>query len=230
MILRQLFDGESFTFTYLLADEHTMRAALIDPVKEQVERDLGLVNELGLELRYVLETHVHADHVTGAGVIAERTGALTAASELGASCAKLHLKDGDRICLGSLELRALATPGHTRDSMSFYTPGQIFTGDALFVRGTGRTDFQNGDSGALYDSITQKLFTLPDDTLVWPGHDYRGYSVSTIGEERHLNPRLAGRTREEFQQIMHALKLEPPKKMQVAVNANLACGQLAHLS
>jgi sulfur dioxygenase len=225
MIVRQLFDAESFTFTYLLADERTGHAALIDPVDEQIERDLRLVKDLDLELRYVLETHVHADHVTSAGLVAERTGAVTAASELGASCAKLHLKDGDELSLGDIELRALATPGHTRDSMSFYTPGHVFTGDALFVRGTGRTDFQNGDAGALYDSISQKLFTLPEQTLVWPGHDYRGHTVSTIGEERRLNPRLAGKTRAEFEQIMRELKLSPPKKIQVAVPANLACGR-----
>jgi len=163
--------------------------------------------------------------VTGAGALREHAGAVTAASELGASCANGHLRDGDAITIGDVTLRALATPGHTRDSMSFTTPGHVFTGDALFVRGTGRTDFQNGDSGALYDSITQKLFALPDETLVWPGHDYHGHAVSSIGEERRLNPRVAGKTREEFMQIMGELELAPPKKIQIAVPANLACGR-----
>lgn len=225
MLLRQLFDQESYTFTYLLGDEESRQAVLIDPVREQLERDLRLIDDLGLTLRFVLETHVHADHVTSAGTLAERTGAITGASELGAACAGLHLRDGDRVWFGQSSLRVLATPGHTRDSLSFYTPGHVFTGDALFVRGTGRTDFQSGDAGALYDSITKKLFTLPDDTLVWPGHDYRGHSVSTVGEERRLNPRLAGKSREEFSAIMQGLHLAPPKKIQVAVPANLACGR-----
>ena len=225
MFLRQLFDQETSTFTYLLADRRTGRALLIDPVREQLERDLRLIGELDLELYYVLETHVHADHVTSAGIIAERTGAATAASELGAACAMRHLRDGELIWIGDIAVRVLATPGHTRDSLSFYTAGHVFTGDALFVRGTGRTDFQNGDAGELYDSITQKLFKLPDETLVWPGHDYRGHGVSTIGEERRLNPRLAGKSREEFCGIMRELRLDAPRKIQIAVPANLACGR-----
>ncbi len=226
MLLRQLFDQETFTFTYLVADQKTGRALLIDPVREQLERDLGLISELDLKLDYVLETHVHADHVTSAAIIAERTGAITAASELGASCATQHLKDGYLVLIGEIAVRAIATPGHTRDSMSFHTAGHVFTGDALFVRGTGRTDFQNGDPGELYDSITQKLFRLSDETQVWPGHDYRGHTVSTIGEERRLNPRLAGKSRDEFCTIMRELKLAAPKKIQIAVPANLACGRV----
>jgi sulfur dioxygenase len=225
MLLRQLFDQETFTFTYLVADPKTGRALLIDPVREQLERDLRLLRELELKLDYVLETHVHADHVTSAATIAELTGATTAASELGAACAMQHLKDGDLIVIGEIALRAFATPGHTRDSMSFYTAGHVFTGDALFIRGTGRTDFQSGDSGELYDSITHKLFRLPDETWVWPGHDYHGHSLSTIGEERRLNPRLAGKSRDEFCALMRELKLAAPKKIQIAVPANLACGR-----
>jgi sulfur dioxygenase len=226
MLIRQLFDRETSTYTYLVADETTREAVLIDPVREQIGRDLRLVDELGLRLRFVLETHVHADHVTSASEIAERTGARTAASSLGARCAHIHLQDGDVLQLGALELRAVATPGHTRDSMSFVIGDHVFTGDALLVRGTGRTDFQSGDAGALYDSITGKLFTLPDATTVWPGHDYRGHAASTIGEEKRHNPRLAGKTRAQTIAILQALKLDPPKHIAQAVPANLACGRI----
>lgn len=225
MQVRQLFDQETYTFTYLLVDEATGEAALVDSVREHVERDLALVRELGAKLRYVLETHVHADHVTGAGLIAERTGAVTAGSELGAPCIERHLRDGDELTLGNAVIAVIGTPGHTHDSLSFYVEGHLFTGDALFVRGTGRTDFQNGDAGTLYDSITRRLFVLPDETKVWPGHDYRGHAVSSLGEERRYNPRLAGKSREEFIALMSELKLAPPKKLEVAVPANLACGR-----
>jgi glyoxylase-like metal-dependent hydrolase (beta-lactamase superfamily II) len=224
MLIRQLFDRQSYSFTYLLIDQPTRRAALIDPVREQLERDATLVRELDVELRFILETHVHADHVTSAAALAERTGAVTCASELGAACARRHLRDGDTLMLGGTVIRALATPGHTSDSLSFHVQGHLFTGDALLVRGTGRTDFQNGDAASLYESITTRLFVLSDDTLVWPGHDYRGHAVSSIGEERRFNPRIAGKTREEFAAIMRELKLEPPRLLGVAVPANLGCG------
>lgn len=227
MQVRQLFDQETFTFSYLLIDEASRRALIIDPVREQLERDARLLTELGIGLEYVLETHVHADHVTSAAALAERTGAVTAASRLGASCAMRHLREGDVIRFGDAALHVLETPGHTRDSLSFYAGGHVFTGDALFVRGTGRTDFQNGDASALYDSINLKLFALPDETVVWPGHDYNGHAASTIGEERRHNPRLAGKTREEFATIMRELRLAPPKRIHVAVPANLACGREA---
>src|SRR5450432_1235733 len=191
MLIRQLFDQESCTFTYLLIDEPTRQAALIDPVREQLERDLTLIHELNAELRYVLETHVHADHVTSAAALAQRTGAVTCASELGAACAERLLRDEDTLVLGTTVIRTLATPGHTRDSISFDVRDHLFTGDALFVRGTGRTDLQNGDPLSLYESITNKLFALPDETLVWPGHDYRGHALSSVGEERRYNPRVA---------------------------------------
>jgi glyoxylase-like metal-dependent hydrolase (beta-lactamase superfamily II) len=229
MLVRQLFDQASCSFTYLLIDEPSRHAALIDPVSEHIERDLALVRQLGAKLRYVLETHTHADHITSAAELAERTGAVTCASALGAACAERHLNDGDVLALGAASLRVLATPGHTGDSLSFYAEPHVFTGDALFVRGTGRTDFQNGSATSLYESITRKLFELPDETLVFPGHDYRGHAVSSIGEERRYNPRIAGKSREEFVAIMRDLKLAPPKLLSVAVAANLDCGRRAGL-
>lgn len=223
-MLRQLFDQETWTFTYLVADEQSRKAVLIDPVKGQVERDLRLIEELGLELVYVLDTHVHADHVTGAGTIAARTGARSVQGLAGAECANIHVEHADVLEAGGLRIEVIATPGHTDDSLSFRIGDMVFTGDALFVRGCGRTDFQNGDAGQLYDSITHRLFTLPDHVVVYPGHDYRGMSQSTIGEEKAHNPRVAGKTREEFIHIMNNLNLANPKYIDVAVPANRACG------
>ena len=225
VVFRQLLDAESSTYTYLIADRATGAAALIDPVREHVERDLRLIAELGLTLTHVLDTHVHADHVTGAGELRTRTGARTHASAIGAPCVDVALHDGDVIELGAVRLTARATPGHTDDGMCFVGAGVVFTGDTLLIRGCGRADFQNGDAGALYDHITGVLFTLPDDTLVYPGHDYRGHTVSTIGEERRHNPRLAGKRRDEFVALMSTLGLPPPRKLAEAVPANRACGQ-----
>lgn len=226
MILRQLFDAESSTYTYLVADAETREAALVDPVKEHVERDLKLLGELGLRLTYVLETHVHADHVTAASLLRDRTGAKTVASGKGAPCVDVHVGDRDQVRVGSVTLTALATPGHTDDGVSWLAEGHVLTGDTLLIRGCGRTDFQNGDAGQLWDSITKVLFALPDETVVLPGHDYKGLTRSTIGEEKKHNPRVAGRTREEFVALMGSLGLPPPKKLDVAVPANRACGRL----
>ncbi len=226
MIFRQLFDKESSTYTYLLGCPETRLALLIDPVKEHVERDLALVKELDLKLALVLETHVHADHVTGAGELRARTGARTRASASGAACIDEPLQPGERIALGSLVITTLATPGHTDDSLSFLVGDRVFTGDALMIRSAGRTDFQNGDAGQLYDSITQTLFALPDDTWVYPAHDYRGHLVSTIGEEKRWNPRLVGKQRDEFIALMGSLNLPKPKLIDIAVPANRACGDL----
>ncbi|MCP3166103.1 MBL fold metallo-hydrolase [Myxococcus qinghaiensis] len=224
MLFRQLFDAESSTYTYLLADLATREAVLIDPVLEQAERDLGLIEELGLKLTVVLETHVHADHITSAGLLRERTGARVMASARGAPCVDRTLVHGDRVRVGGLELSVLETPGHTDDSLCFLCDGRLFTGDTLLVRGTGRTDFQNGDPGQLYDSITRELFTLPDATELYPGHDYAGFTISSVGEEKRHNPRLAGRSREDFIRFMNERQIPPPRKLDVAVPANRACG------
>jgi sulfur dioxygenase len=224
MLTRQLFDPESSTYTYLIADPAAGVAALIDPVLEQVDRDLALVRELGLTLTHVLDTHVHADHVTAAGRLRERTGARTCASAAGAPCVDVRLADGDVIRIGDVAITALATPGHTDDGLSYRIPGAVFTGDTLLIRGCGRADFQNGDAAQLHDSITRTLFALPDETIVYPGHDYRGHTTSTIGEEKRWNPRVVGRDRAQFVALMAGLGLPPPKKLAVAVPANRACG------
>jgi len=232
MLFRQLFDRETSTYTYLIADEAAQLAALVDPVLEQVERDLKLLNELGLSLRYCLETHIHADHVTGTGKLRELTGCQgLVPAKAQAACADRYLQDGETLQLGAIAIEAIYTPGHTDCHMTYLVNStHLLTGDALFVRGCGRTDFQSGDPGALYDAITQRLFSLPDATLVYPGHDYRGHTVSTIGEEKRLNPRLAGRSRAEFIELMNSLNLPDPKKIAEAVPANQQCGQVAAIA
>jgi sulfur dioxygenase len=229
MLFRQLFDAETSTYSYLLADEDTRQAVLIDPVVEQVERDLRLVAELRLVLVHTLETHVHADHVTGASAIRERLGTRSVvAAEGGASCGDVHVRDGDRVGFGRYALLVRTTPGHTDGCLSFVLeggPAMVFTGDALLVRGCGRTDFQQGDPHVLWRSVHDKLFSLPPATLVWPGHDYKGHTVSTVAEEREHNPRLGGdKTEAEFVAIMQGLRLSLPKNIDVAVPANLNCG------
>jgi sulfur dioxygenase len=228
MLFRQLFDQETSTYTYLLADSQTQEAILVDPVLEQVERDLQLLRELGLSLRYCLETHIHADHITGTAKLREMTGCLGIVPErASASCADRYIKDGEILQLASITIQAIATPGHTDSHMAYLVnQDRVLTGDALFIRGCGRTDFQSGDAGTLFDSVTQRVFTLADDTLVYPGHDYRGHTVSTIGEEKRWNPRFLGRDRQNFIEFMESLDLPEPQKMMEAVPANERCGNL----
>ncbi len=228
MLFRQLYDSESSTYTYLLADLALKEAILVDPVLEQVERDWQLLKELDLSLRYCLETHIHADHITGTGKLRELTGCSGIVPENAqADCADRHIQDEEDLELGSIVIEAIATPGHTDSHMAYLVNGErVLTGDVLFIRGCGRTDFQNGDAGTLYDSVTKKLFTLPDATLVYPAHDYRGQTVSTIGEEKSWNPRFVGRDRSNFIQLMNNLNLPDPKKMMEAIPANKSCGEV----
>jgi len=226
MEVRQLFDAETSTYTYLVWDTETREAALIDSVDTQLERDLQLINELGLDLKYTLETHIHADHITASGKIREKLGSKAVVHRnSGSDCADILVVDGDSIELGNQQIHILETPGHTDTCISYSIDGVVFTGDALLIRGCGRTDFQAGDAGQLYDSIHNKLFSLPDDTIVYPAHDYRGFCCSTIGEEKSHNPRLGNnRPKQEFVNLMNALVLDPPKKIAEAVPGNLECG------
>jgi len=225
----QLFDQESSTFTYVLADPATRDAVMIDAVDTQFPEYSKLINRAHLTIKYVIETHTHADHVTGAGALREATGAKAATPlPCGVVPADLQLEDGAELRFGHEVLVAIATPGHTAGSMSYAWRDKVFTGDSLLIGGCGRTDFQGGDAGTLYDSITQRLFALPDETLVYPGHDYKGRTSSTIGAEKAGNPRLAGRTRDEFIALMGALNLPPPKKIDVAVPANRMLGLDVH--
>jgi len=221
----QLFDATSSTFTYVLVDANTGDAVIIDPVDSHLDAYLRLLEREGLTLRYTLETHAHADHVTSAGLLCQRTGAKSAAPvQCGIVPAELQLDDGAEIRFGGETIRALHTPGHTAGSMTYRWRDCAFTGDALLIGGCGRTDFQSGDAGTLYDSVTTRLFTLPDATRVYPAHDYRGRTESTIGEEKRSNPRFVGKTREEFIALMNALDLPKPRMMDVAVPANRRLG------
>jgi glyoxylase-like metal-dependent hydrolase (beta-lactamase superfamily II) len=225
MLFRQLFERESSTYTYLLAGRTGGEALLIDPVKEELPKYLKLIEELELRLVFAIDTHVHADHVTALGDLRERTTCVTLMGEQSrATCVSRGLADGELVRIDGVELRAVYTPGHTDDSYSFVMPDRVFTGDTLLIRGTGRTDFQNGDAVAQYHSLRERLLTLPDETLVYPAHDYKGWTVSTIAEEKAHNPRLQVRSEAEYVELMRNLKLPNPKLMDVAVPANLACG------
>jgi glyoxylase-like metal-dependent hydrolase (beta-lactamase superfamily II) len=230
VIFRQLLDPETSTWTYIVADKATREAALIDGVLELAERDAELVLQLGLRLVWLIETHIHADHVTSAGLLRERTGAKVACgAATGVTSADLLVGEGDTLGVGSLVFEARATPGHTAGCTTWvlHDHGMAFTGDALLVRGCGRTDFQQGDARRLYRSVHNRIFVLPDDTLLYPGHDYKGRTVTSVGEEKAWNPRLGGgRTEDEFVAIMAAMKLSPPQRIAVAVPANLALGRV----
>lgn len=225
MIFRQLFDSVSSTYTYLLASRAGGEALIIDPVLDKVERYLTLLKELDLKLIKALDTHVHADHITGLGELRDRTRCVTVmGAESDVDVVSMRVADGDKIEIEGVSLTALHTPGHTLDSYCFLMEDRIFTGDTLFIRGTGRTDFQLGDAGAQYDSLFNKVLTLPDDTLVYPGHDYKGDTVSTIGEEKAHNPRLQVQSKTQYIEMMNSLNLPNPAMMDVAVPANLHIG------
>lgn len=228
MIFRQLLDYETCTFSYLIADSETREAVLVDSVVEQVDRDLRLIEELGLKLVYTIETHIHADHITGASKLKEITGCQSIVPEnANAQCADRFIQHNEIIQLNNLNIKALRTLGHTDSHMAYLINNCcVLTGDSLFIRGCGRTDFQAGDAGAMYDDIYSNLFSLDDDVKVYPGHDYKGETVSTIEEEKKFNKRLVGRSREEFIELMNNLNLPNPKKIMEAVPANEICGRI----
>lgn len=234
LLFRQTFEKESSTYTYLLADvNHPDKPALlIDPVDKTVDRDLNVIKELGLKLVYAMNTHVHADHVTGTGLIKSKVpGVKSIISKASGSKADLHVEHGDKVSFGDLFLEVRATPGHTLGCVTYVSgegpdqpqPRMAFTGDALLIRGCGRTDFQGGSSSQLYKSVHSQIFTLPKDTLIYPAHDYKGFTVSTVGEEIQYNPRLT-KDEETFKSIMENLNLSYPKMIDIAVPANLVCG------
>uniref|UniRef100_A0A1A8SJ34 Persulfide dioxygenase ETHE1, mitochondrial n=1 Tax=Nothobranchius rachovii TaxID=451742 RepID=A0A1A8SJ34_9TELE len=226
LLFRQLFEEESCTYTYLLADTETREAIIIDPVLETIDRDLRLIQELDLKLIVAVNTHCHADHITSSGLMKKRlVGLKSAISKFSGASADIQLAEGDKIKFGKHYLTVNNTPGHTDGctTLVFGDQSMAFTGDSLLIRGCGRTDFQQGCADRLYESIHTKIFTLPDECLVYPAHDYLGQTVSTVGEERRFNPRLT-KTKEEFVKIMNNLNLPKPKKIDISVPANLVCG------
>ena len=230
MLFLQFFDATSSTYTYLLASGKGREGLIIDPVKEQANQYLTAIEQLDLKLVRAIDTHTHADHVTALGDLREATGCMTLMGEFTqAECVSAHVSEDDIVDVDGIKLRAIYTPGHTNESFSFLLdpdkPKGVFTGDVLLIRGTGRTDFQGGDPHRSWDSIVNKLFFLPEDTLLWPAHDYKGWTASSIGEEKAHNPRLAGKTEAEYVEIMRNLHLPDPKLMDVAIPANLACGR-----
>ena len=225
MIFRQLYDDTSSTYSYLIASRQGGEALLVDPVLEHTDRYIQLAGELDLSLVLAVDTHIHADHITGLGQLREQTGCITAMGEMTqAECLTTRFGDGEKLDLDGVDIRAVYTPGHTDDSYSFVLPDRVLTGDTLLIRGTGRTDFQNGDAGAQYDSLFGRLLKLPEPTLVYPAHDYSGMTVSTIGEEKRHNPRLQVADRAAYIALMDGLVLSDPKMMDVAVPANRQCG------
>ncbi|WP_133129334.1 MBL fold metallo-hydrolase [Legionella yabuuchiae] len=225
MLFRQLFDHDSFTYTYLIARNLGSDAVIIDPVKSKIDQYLNLIKQLGLNLVAALDTHLHADHITALGTLNRVLGCESMMGEQSqASGVTKRFHDHELLRFDGFELQVLYTPGHTDDSYCFLMNDRVFTGDTLFIRGTGRTDFQHGDSSQQYSSIHERLFSLPDETLVYPGHDYNGMTVSTIGEEKLFNPRLKGISREQYVTLMAGLNLPNPKLMHIAVPANQNCG------
>jgi glyoxylase-like metal-dependent hydrolase (beta-lactamase superfamily II) len=230
MIFRQFFDAISSTYTYLLASRAGGEALLIDPVKERVADYMTVLQQLDVKLIQAIDTHIHADHITALGDLRDLTACVTVMGEFSkATCVSRQVTDGEKLNVDGIELQSLYTPGHTNESFSFILhpdrPKAVFTGDVLLIRGTGRTDFQGGDAERSWDSIVNKLFSLPEATIVYPAHDYKGWTSSSIAEEKRFNPRLAGKTKDEYVSIMQSLNLPNPKMMDVAVPANMACGQ-----
>lgn len=225
MLFRQLFDSTSCTYTYLIASGYGREAVLIDPVRDQMNVYQRLLQELRLKLVVVIDTHTHADHVTASGALQQAFNcSIAMGDQAPAECISLRIKEDEKITLDGIVLQALYTPGHTNDSYSFVMNDRVFTGDTLLIRATGRTDFQHGNAYEQYDSLFNKLLTLPEKTFVYPAHDYSGATVSTIGEEKQYNPRLQVSSAQEYATIMSELKLAKPKMMDVAVPANLKCG------
>lgn len=235
MIFRQVIDHTSSTYTYIMASGHGREGLIIDPVRELASTYLTIIEQLGLKLVRAIDTHTHADHVTALGALRETTGCKTYMGKYSrAECVSVRVDEDEVIDTEGIKLRALYTPGHTDESFSFLLeaggPAMVFTGDVLLIRGSGRTDFQGGDPYRSYDSIVNKLYRLDDETLVYPAHDYKGWTVSSIGEERRFNPRLAGNSAEQYAEIMNNLNLPDPKMMDEVIPANLACGRIQEAS
>lgn len=227
MLFRQLFDADSCTYTYLIASNYGREALLIDPVREQMPLYENLLRELKLRLVLSIETHLHADHITAAGLLQKKFNHTIAMGEQAvAEFINLKIKEGEKISIDGITLEAIYTPGHTNDSYSYRMNDRVFTGDTLLIRGTGRTDFQEGDPYKQYDSLFNKLLKLPEETLVFPAHNYKGILVSTIGEEKNCNPHLQVRSAEDYATIMNNLNLAKPRMMDVAMPANLTCGMI----
>ena len=225
MIFKQVFDKKSSTFTYLVASSEGREALIIDPVIENVDNYIQLLNELDLKLVKVIDTHIHADHVTGASKLRDKTKCITIMGDhTPADSVEIKVKDGELIKLDQLKLRAIYTPGHTSDSFSFLMNNYLFSGDTLLINGTGRTDFQNGNANDAYDSIFNKLLKLPDETLLYPAHDYKGENVSTIGKEKKLNPRLQVENVTQYIEIMNNLNLQKPASLDFNISSNLKLG------
>jgi len=226
MIFRQFFDQNTWTYSYLIAEKEGAEALIIDPVLESVPMYIQYIKDLNMKLVFAIDTHVHADHITGAGQLRTMTQCETIlGQETKAECVSMRVKEGEKIKLDSVSLDVIYTPGHTDDSYSFFMKDRVFTGDTLMIRSTGRTDFQNGNAEQQYDSIFNKLLKLPDETIVYPGHDYKGWTRSTISEEKRFNPRLQISSKQKYVDLMNSLKLDNPKFMDIAVPANLNCGR-----
>tara|TARA_B100000965_G_C19560402_1_gene744208 strand:- start:418 stop:1107 length:690 start_codon:yes stop_codon:yes gene_type:complete len=222
MIFRQFFDNISSTYTYVISSGQGREALIIDPVLEKVDQYIKLLNELDLKLVKVIDTHIHADHVSGIGELRKKTKCITLMGERApADIVSMYVKDNEKIQIEKIELKTLYTPGHTDDSYSFLMNDRVFTGDTLLIKGTGRTDFQNGDPYDSYNSIFERLLKLPEDTLIYPAHDYKGENVSTIGEEKKFNPRLQVSSAEEYASIMNNLNLSSPEMMDIAIPKNI---------